>query len=138
MQTQDVIQFLVGFALLVSGVIYILHHNARRMERKRQEEQNQPPVLTSAPLEPPRQTFSAFELRPLRTYRVVSRFLDYDKVAHEVGERWTFLRKAFLPYEDGLSLFVMVSGREIHIRLQCREDEQGPIANSFSDFVSEE
>lgn len=87
---------------------------------------------------PPRPFFSAFELRPLATYRVVTAFIDYDKERHEVGERWKFLRKAFLPYDDGLSLFVEQDGRERHIRMQCREEEQRPIIDAFSDFVVEE
>ena len=86
----------------------------------------------------PRLKFSAFELRPQAWYRVVTRFADYDRVLHEVGERWKFLRKAFLPYEDGLSLFVEQEGRELHIRMQCREEEQGGIVHAFSDFVVEE
>jgi Domain of unknown function (DUF3601) len=83
-------------------------------------------------------TFSAFELRPRATYRVVAAFVDYDWNAHAVGERWTFIRKIFLPYEDGLSLFVEEDGRETHIRLQDRDGEQAHFVDAFSDFVVEE
>ena len=85
-----------------------------------------------------RRRFSAFELRPGAWYRVVAPFADYDRVSHEIGERWKFLRRAFLPYDDGLSLFVEQDGREVHIRLQCREEEQGQLVHAFSDFVIEE
>ncbi len=101
----------------------------------------EPPRLPSSVVgspPPQRLTFSAFELPPQATYRVVAKFADYDKRVHEVGERWRFLRKAFLPYEDGLSLFVEQNGREMHIRMQCRDEEQGPIVSAFSDFVAEE
>ena len=86
----------------------------------------------------PRPAFSAFELRPGSYYRVIVPFADHDRERHEVGERWKFLRKAFLPYEDGLSLFVEREGREVHIRLQCREEEQGGLVHAFSDYVVEE
>ena len=65
-------------------------------------------------------------------------FVDYDNVTHEVGERWTFLGEGFLPYESGLSLFVEHNGAEVHIRMQCRDDAQGPIVQAFSDYVVEE
>ena len=81
--------------------------------------------------------FSAFSLRPNATYCVTAAFVDFDGQTHPVGERWRFLRKNFLPYDDGLSLFVDV-GREIQIRLQCREEEQGGIVDAFSDYVREE
>src|SRR5581483_7784594 len=74
----------------------------------------------------PKAKFSAFELRPQTMYRVVVAFADYDKGVHEVGEHWKFLRKSFLPYEDGLSLFVeRGSGQETQIRLQCRPERAG-------------
>ena len=85
-----------------------------------------------------RRKVSAFELRPQATYRVIAAFADYDKRMHEVGERWKFLRQSFLPYEDGLSLFVERGGQEIQIRLQCRDEEQNAIVQAFSDFVVEE
>jgi hypothetical protein len=85
-----------------------------------------------------RTMFSAYELQPQTTYRVLVAFADYDKKTHQVGERWKFLRKSFLPYEDGLSLIVEWEGRETQIRLQCRDEEQNPIVSAFSDFVTEE
>ena len=82
--------------------------------------------------------FTAFDLWPQAKYRVVTAFVDFDNVTHPVGERWTFLRKAFLPYEDGLSLFVEENGREVHIRMQSRDDAQGHIVRTFSEYVVEE
>ena len=74
--------------------------------------------------------------KPGRRYEVVRAFDDYDKVRHEVGETWTFLGHNFLPYDDGLSLFVSLDGeQEWHIRMQWREEEQAEIIGNFGDYV---
>jgi hypothetical protein len=85
-----------------------------------------------------RKKFTAYELRPQATYRVIAAFVDYDNEMHPVGERWRFLRDSFLPYEDGLSLFVEQDGGENQIRLQCRNEAQNDIVQAFSDYVVEE
>ena len=59
----------------------------------------------------PTRTFTAADLLPGRTYRVVAAFEDYDGRIHAVGESWRFLRKNFIPYDDGLSLFVEREGK---------------------------
>jgi hypothetical protein len=99
-----------------------------------------PPLASKPPMPSPsrKSKFSAYELEPQSTYRVVVAFADYDNRTHPVGERWKFLRKSFLPYEDGLSLFVEQEGRVTHIRLQCRDEAQNSIVQAFSDFVAEE
>ena len=81
---------------------------------------------------------SAFELRRNATYRVIAAFVDYDGNTHEVGERWTFIQDFFLPYEDGLSLYVDLDGRKADIRLQDRGWAQAHVIRAFSDFVVEE
>ncbi len=69
-------------------------------------------------------------------YQVVKAFVDHDRVAHEVGETWTFLGHNFLPYDDGLSLFVSLDGtQEWHIRLQWRGEEQADVINGLSRHV---
>lgn len=61
-------------------------------------------------------------------YRVVCAFTDHDRIIHPVGENWTFLHSTFLPFEDGLSLFVALdSGAAMQIRLQLRAEAEGPI-----------
>ena len=66
-------------------------------------------------------------------------FRDYDKDEHLAGESWTYLGYNFLPYDDGLSLFVSLDGeREWHIRMQWRAEEQGVILDHFSEYVVEE
>lgn len=71
-----------------------------------------------------------------RRYQVVRPFADYDRIRHEVGESWTFLGQAFLPYEDGLSLFVSLDGaQEWHIRMQWRGDEQAEIIDGLDQYV---
>lgn len=81
--------------------------------------------------------FSASNLVPGQTYQVTTAFKDYDRVTHPVGERWRFVKKNFLPYEDGLTLFVEQNGQELSFRLQWRAETQAQIIDNFSDFVAE-
>jgi hypothetical protein len=75
-------------------------------------------------------------LVPGGLYEVISEFVDFDRVAHPSGERWTFLGSAFLPHDDGLSLFVSLDGQaEWHIRLQWRLEDQGPIIEHLKDYI---
>jgi len=82
--------------------------------------------------------FTAADLVPGRTYSVVTAFEDYDGIIHPVGERWRFVEKNFLPYEDGLTLIVEKNGQNIPFRLQWRAETQGQIIDDFSDYVAEE
>jgi hypothetical protein len=75
-------------------------------------------------------------LLPGKRYRVVKEFKDFDRDLHPVGEEWVFLGTAFLPYDDGRSLFVSVDGeREWHIRMQDREEEQRGILDDLQNYV---
>lgn len=77
-------------------------------------------------------------LVPGSRYRVVRAFTDFDGAVHPVGEEWTYLRTAFLPYDDGRSLFVSVDGDdERHIRMQDRPEAQGAILDHLQDYVVE-
>ena len=86
---------------------------------------------------PLKRKFTAAELTPGKTYRVITAFKDYDTITHSVGETWRFIEKNFLPYEDGWSLFVKRNGRRIQYRMQWREEAQAQIIDNFSDFVEE-
>ncbi len=73
-----------------------------------------------------------------KNYKVVHEFVDHDGQLHPVGESWLFMGYSFLPYEDGLSLFVSLDGlREWHIPMQWREEEQGPIIDKLESHVQE-
>ncbi|MEW6401359.1 MAG: DUF3601 domain-containing protein [Chloroflexota bacterium] len=85
----------------------------------------------------PTRKFTAADLVPGQTYRVLAAFKDYDGMLHPIGETWRFVQKNFLPYEDGLTLFVERDGQHVSIRLQWRDEAQGQIIDNFSDFVSE-
>lgn len=75
-------------------------------------------------------------LQPGRSYEVRESFVDYDGIEHPVGESWRFLGSSFLPYDDGLSLFVSLDGRdEWHIRLQDRPTEQASVVRRLGDHV---
>lgn len=77
-------------------------------------------------------------LKPGKRYRVVKEFVDHDRDLHPVGEEWVFLCTAFLPYDDGRSLFVSADGeREWHIRMQDREEEQRRILDHLQDYMVE-
>ena len=83
------------------------------------------------------QKFDASRLIPGQTYLVVRSFEDYDGFSHPVGERWRFVEKNFLPYEDGLTLNVEFHGKILSIRLQWRDETQGMLIDNFSDYVQE-
>jgi hypothetical protein len=74
-------------------------------------------------------------LLPDTTYEVVRAFEDFDGQEHPVGESWVFIGASFVPYDDGLSLFVAVNGKRQQIRLQWRDEEQGPIIDQLKDYV---
>lgn len=81
--------------------------------------------------------FVAADLVPGQHYRVIVAFKDYDGMDHPVGESWRFVRKSFLPYEDGLTLYIEEDGRASSIRLQWRPETQAEIIDSFSDHVEQ-
>ncbi len=76
-------------------------------------------------------------LTPGQKYKVIKAFADYDKIQHPVGETWTFVATNFLPYDDGLTLFVTIDNfqKEISYRLQWRQEEQAGIIDRFSEYV---
>ena len=86
---------------------------------------------------PSQRKFTAADLITGKSYKVTKTFKDYDGITHAVGESWRFMRKDFLPYEDGLSLHVESNGQNMTLRLQWREETQGELIDSFSDFVEE-
>lgn len=76
-------------------------------------------------------------MTPGKRYRVIKAFKDFDGSVHAVGEEWTYIGTAFLPYDDGRSIFVSVDGeRESHIRMQDRVEEQQPILDKLHEYVA--
>ena len=74
-------------------------------------------------------------LTPGTRYRVAKTFTDYDGGVHEAGETWTFLGDNFVPYHDGMSLFVSLDGeREWQIRLEWTDEGQGEILDSVDSW----
>jgi hypothetical protein len=73
-----------------------------------------------------------------RTYRVIKQFTDYDGKLHPIGEEWVFRGHNFVPYEDGLSMFVETHpGQFFQIRLQWRPESQERIAANLSEYLVE-
>ena|SRR6187399_1555933 len=68
-------------------------------------------------------------------YEVTKSFVDFDGATHPVGERWRFVGSGFLPYDNGLSLFVQTAEGEWHIRLQLDSDQQGTTWDAFDEYV---
>ena len=134
--------FLFSLAVLVVlalGLFVAIQRAQKRIATERREKDEREALRAAERPAPSADgKFTAFDLWPQARYRVVAAFVDFDNVTHPVGERWTFLRKAFLPYEDGLSLFVEEDGREVHIRMQCRDEAQGHVVRAFSEYVVEE
>ena len=74
-------------------------------------------------------------LWPERDYVVVKAFRDFDGGTHELGESWTFIGSSFLPYDDGLSLFAVIDGQRRQVRMQWRDDQQGPVIDNLKDYL---
>jgi hypothetical protein len=76
-------------------------------------------------------------LRPGARYVVRVAFRDYDGETHPEGESWVFRTHSFLPYEDGLSLFVSrPDGSERQIRLQWRPEAQAGIIDALDRHIA--
>lgn len=72
-----------------------------------------------------------------RRYRVIRAFRDFDGQDHPPGERWLFRGSSFLPYDDGLSLFVTIDGgRDGQIRMQWRPEAQGPVLDRLAEYIA--
>jgi len=53
-----------------------------------------------------------------------------------LNESWVYLGRNFVPYEDGLSLFVSLDGlNEWQIRLQWRPEQQGAVIDNLHEYV---
>jgi hypothetical protein len=75
-------------------------------------------------------------LVPGRRYTVVRAFADFDGDQHPVGETWTYLTQSFIPYHDGLSLFVSLDGtQEWQIPFQVIREEQAGIVNQLESYI---
>ena len=85
----------------------------------------------------PERNFTAADLIPGQIYSVIQTFEDYDGITHPIGEQWRFIEKNFLPYEDGLTLFIEQNGQKVSMRLQWREETQGEIIDRFCEYVEE-
>lgn len=77
-------------------------------------------------------------LQPGMRYHVIKPFFDDDCIGHPAGETWIFAGSNFLPYEDGLSLFITRDdGRVQHVRLQWRPEAQGDIIDALDRHIAE-
>jgi hypothetical protein len=78
---------------------------------------------------------NSLKLKFGKKYTIIQPFHDFDGILHPVGESWIYKGTKFLPYEDGLTLFVQVDNEIVTYRFQWRESEQASIIEHFSDFV---
>ncbi len=74
-------------------------------------------------------------LKSGKKYTIVKSFKDYDNYPYEEGNEIEFIGSNFVPYEDGLSLFVKYEQREKQIRLQLRSEEQQEIAHNLQEYL---
>ena len=78
---------------------------------------------------------SSSRLTPGTRYWVAKSFTDYDGHVHEAGETWTFLGDNFVPYYDGMSLFVSPDDEsEWQIRLEWTDEGEGKILDSVDAY----
>jgi hypothetical protein len=93
-------------------------------------------MLVNRPQTRHTRTMSPTLLQQGRRYRVIEPFIDFDGQLHPIGETWTFLGTSFLPYDDGLSVFVDRAGQKRQIRLQWREEAQGEIIDHLDRYLA--
>jgi hypothetical protein len=79
---------------------------------------------------------NTLNLIPRQDYLVIKPFVDFDGVVHGLGEVWTYQGTSFLPYDDGLTLHVLVENTPVVYRLQCRKEGQAEIIKNFQDYVN--
>ena len=101
--------------------------------------------MTFPPLTLSRRKMQPPEARPFKhlhpgiRYHVIRPFFDHDCIGHPAGETWRFAGSNFLPYEDGLSLFVIRDDERIqHIRLQWRTEAQGDVIDALDRHIAEQ
>jgi hypothetical protein len=112
---------LAGLAVGLAAVVFLRRNAAARQAAKRAA-QNPPSDF--------------MHLKAGQRYVVVRAFTDYDGATHPVGETWTYLRHNYVPYHNGLSLFVRgEDGADRQIRLSWRGEDQGPIIDALADYV---
>lgn len=85
-----------------------------------------------------RRQFTAADMISGKRYWVRKPFTDYDGSLHAPGENWIFAGKDFLPYEDGLTIYVKRDQRDHTFRMQWRDETQGDVISNFSEYVEEE
>ena len=78
---------------------------------------------------------NSLHLIPGQDYMVIKPFVDYDGLVHGAGEIWTYEGTNFLPYDDGLTLHVLINGRAAVYRLQWRKEAQADIIDNFNDYI---
>lgn len=81
---------------------------------------------------------SLTHLQTDRKYEVIQAFTDFDGQVHPVGETFWFRGDNFLPYDDGLSLFLSPDGeKQIQVRMRWLPGDQGEILDRFREYVRE-
>jgi Domain of unknown function (DUF3601) len=75
-------------------------------------------------------------LKTGQDYIVIKSFTDYDDIVHAVGEIWTYQGTNFLPYDDGLTLHVLMNHQTAVYRLQWRKEAQADIIENFKEYVA--
>ena len=75
-------------------------------------------------------------LIPGSWYQIAKTFHDFDDLPRPRGTIFRYLGYRFLPYDDGLTLFVSFGdGNESTIRLQWRSGSQAEVLEDFRIYV---
>ena len=70
-----------------------------------------------------------------KEYLVIKPFTDYDGIVHGVGEIRTYQGTHFFPYDDGLTLHVLIDNKVVVYRLQWLKEEQADTIESFAKYI---
>ena len=76
-----------------------------------------------------------YQLQKGQVYRVIKPFTDFDGILHPAGKEWTFDEISYLPYDAGLSLFVIENGQRTHYRFWDSVEGQEQLLQTFMNYV---
>lgn len=80
---------------------------------------------------------NSLHLTPGKDYTVIKQFIDHDSIVHEIGETWTYQGTNFVPYDEGLTLHVVINNEPIVYRLQWTKEAQATIIENFKKYVEQ-
>lgn len=78
-----------------------------------------------------------YQLQKGKTYRVIKPFTDFDGIFNPIGKEWIFEEINYLPYDAGLSLFVVEHGQRTQYRFWDSPEGQERLLQTFMNYVAQ-